>query len=78
LVYAVPIQNMKHLKQRIRTACEEIRRDSIIAATNGNLLRSAELCLQDNSNTYCNYVISLNLLYNFVFYCTLLLCYDFW
>jgi len=39
---------MEHLKQRIYTACEEIRRDSIIGTTNGNLLQKAELCLQEN------------------------------
>jgi len=46
IVYAVSIQNMEHLKQRIRTTCE-IHRDSIIGATNGNLLYRAELC-QEN------------------------------
>ncbi|CAK9826607.1 hypothetical protein ANTRET_LOCUS4424 [Anthophora retusa] len=48
IVYAVPIQNKEHLKQRIRTVCEELRYDSIVRAINANLLRRAELCLQEH------------------------------
>ena len=46
IVDAVPIQNMEHLKQRIRTACKQVL--TIVRATNTNLLRGAEVCLQQS------------------------------
>ena len=33
IIYAIPIQNMEHLKQQIHTACE-VRYDSIVRAIN--------------------------------------------
>ena len=59
IVYAVPIQNMERLKQRIRTAREEMRYDSIVRA---NLLCRAELCnnkMDFNSNICCEFSRSI-------------------
>jgi len=44
----VPIQNMEHLKQRIRIAKKFAVTTLYLEATNGNLLHRAELCLQEN------------------------------
>lgn len=46
IIYAVLIQNVEHLKQRIRIACTKIRHESIPEALNTNLLRKVELCIQ--------------------------------
>ncbi|KOC66815.1 hypothetical protein WH47_12620 [Habropoda laboriosa] len=48
VVYAVPIESMEHLKQGIKTACKEVRQESIKEALNRNLVRRAELGLQEN------------------------------
>lgn len=52
----MPIENIQHLKQRLRKACEEVRRDNIITATNTNLFKQLELYLREKTNqiTRCN------------------------
>lgn len=47
MVYAIAIYNIDYLKHRIRTACQDIRYDSIVGAINTNLLHLSESCLQD-------------------------------
>jgi hypothetical protein len=52
VVYENPSINLDDLKNKIIIACNELTEDQIIAATQRELLRRMEACVENNENNF--------------------------
>jgi hypothetical protein len=52
VVYENPPINLDDLKNKIIIACNELTEDEIIAATQRELLRRMEACVENNNNNF--------------------------